>query len=89
MSHKVNIGLASALDKLERYQQGCMKRILMPGRHIADPSLIVRWLRAGRREVLPAAPLDPMAGLVGDKWASRGVMMRRKELWAIAEATIV
>jgi heat shock protein HtpX len=33
-------GLASALAKLERYQQGFLERILLPGRRIPDPSLL-------------------------------------------------
>jgi heat shock protein HtpX len=33
-------GLASALAKLERYQHGFLERILLPGRHIPDPSLL-------------------------------------------------
>lgn len=33
-------GLAAALAKLERYQRGFIERILLPGRHIPDPSLL-------------------------------------------------
>jgi heat shock protein HtpX len=33
-------GLASALQKLERYQGGLLERVLLPGRRIPDPSLL-------------------------------------------------
>jgi heat shock protein HtpX len=33
-------GLAAALAKFERYQHGFLERILMPGRHLPDPSLL-------------------------------------------------
>jgi heat shock protein HtpX len=34
------VGLASALQKLERYQGGLLERIFLPGRRIPDPSLL-------------------------------------------------
>lgn len=34
------VGLASALEKMERYQGGFWEKILMPGRRLPDPSLL-------------------------------------------------
>jgi heat shock protein HtpX len=34
------MGLASALDKLERYQGRFWEQMMMPGRHLPDPSLL-------------------------------------------------
>jgi len=42
-------GLASALDKLERYQGRFWEQILMPGGHVPDPSLLRTHPQTGER----------------------------------------
>ena len=67
------VGLASALEKMERYQQSFLDRVFMPGRRIPDPSAlrshpatqerVKRLLEIGGvREVRVDRPVVPTAG---------------------------
>jgi heat shock protein HtpX len=64
-------GLASALDKLERYQGRFWEQVMLPGRHLPDPSLLrthppteeriarlMELMPGGRRLFPPSAGLD-------------------------------
>jgi heat shock protein HtpX len=65
------VGLASALDKLERYQGRYWEQILLPGRRVPDPSLlrshpetsrrIDRLLSLERRSYAPPGDVDSFA----------------------------
>jgi hypothetical protein len=49
-----------------------LERIRQSPKDEGPLELIVRRLRAGEREVLVEGELDPVAGLVGDTWRTRG-----------------
>ncbi len=58
-------GLASALDKLERYQGRFWEQILMPGRRVPDPSLLRTHPQTEDRveRLLALVPRRPSSGL--------------------------
>jgi heat shock protein HtpX len=60
-------GLASALDKLERYQGGWVESILLPGRRIPDPAMLRTHPPTRERihrllSLAPNRPLGPPLG---------------------------
>jgi heat shock protein HtpX len=59
-------GLASALDKLERYQGGWLEQIFLPGRHSPDPSLLRSHPPTPERirRLLALEPRRPFAELI-------------------------
>ena len=76
-------GLASALEKLERYQGGLLERILLPGRHNPNPSLLrthpeteeridrLLALKPGSREekIYPMHREDRLQDMMPDRYA--------------------
>jgi heat shock protein HtpX len=68
-------GLASALDKLERYQGRFWEQMMLPGRGLPDPSLLRTHPPTNERiaRLLELVPPVPPAGLVGH--AGRDVLL--------------
>lgn len=61
------VGLASALDKLERQQGSFWEQMMLPGRHLPDPSLLRSHPPTQERidrllELIPDELLDPALG---------------------------
>jgi heat shock protein HtpX len=84
------MGLASALAKLERYQQGFLERIIIPGRHVPEPSLLrthptteerIRRLRALAADLTPA-PSRPIPS-TGYPFLTRTPQVVRVPRWRV------
>jgi heat shock protein HtpX len=87
-------GLASALQKLERYQGGLLESVMLPGRKIPDPSLLrthpkteerVRRLLSLSKELSGSvrAPLAPsqFEGGHGRSWGAAASRRPRWHYW--------
>lgn len=86
--------LASALEKLERYQGSLWERLMMPAQRIPDPSLlrthppteerVRRLLELKRHEALPRPVPDVTPGGSADPFGFLGERVRRDPRWHVS-----